>query len=144
MTLKFLLDTSIVSAPLAKITDPDVLRQLDANAHKCAIASVVWHELVFGCRRLPQGRRRLALETYLSDVVKTAFPILPYDEQAASWHGLERARLEALGTPTPYADAQIAAVAHVNDLALVTLNVKDFNRFKDLEVLDWTKRKRRH
>ncbi len=143
MSLKFLLDTSIVSAPLAKSPDVEVLRRLEENAFESAIASVVWHELTYGCRRLPAGRRRVALEAYLQEVVRVSFPILPYDEQSAFWHGVERARLESLGTPAPYVDSQIAAIAHANGLALVTANPKDFDRFKGLEVQDWTKRRRR-
>ena len=32
-----------------------------------------------------------------------------------------------------------AAIAHANGLALITLNVKDFARFKELYVTDWSK-----
>ena len=46
--------------------------------------------------------------------------ILPYDHVAAAWHGVERARLEAEGTPAPFVDGQIAAIAKRNDLILVT------------------------
>jgi tRNA(fMet)-specific endonuclease VapC len=72
-------------------------------------------------------------------VVAAAFPILPYDEPAATWHGHERARLEHVGRPVPHVDGQIAAIAQVNGLTLVTVNAKDFGRFKDLEVVDWSK-----
>ena len=72
-------------------------------------------------------------------MVQASFPILPYDEAAATWHGYERARLEALGKPAPFADGQIAAIAHTNGLALITVNVRDFARFKELRVTDWSK-----
>lgn len=100
----------------------------------------MWHELTFGCRRLPKGKRRSALEAYLRDVVHGSFPILPYDEAAAAWHGEERARLESLGQPTPFVDGQIAAIGHVNGLVVVTTNDKDFLRFKGLTVQNWSKR----
>lgn len=143
MTLRYLLDTSIVSAPAAKIPNPQIVKRLDRFGHECAIAAPVWHELTFGLRRLPAGKRRDALEAYLREVVQASFPILPYDEAAASWHGAERARLEAAGRPAPYADGQIAAIAHANGLVLVTLNAADFSRFKDLEVDDWSRRRAR-
>ena len=47
------------------------------------------------------------------------------------------------GTPAPYVDAQIAAIAQTNGLVLVTGNPGDFKRYEDLEVQDWTKRTRR-
>jgi len=101
----------------------------------------VWHEVTYGCRRLPKGKRRLALEAYLRDVVHGSFPILPYDEAAAVWHGEERARLEALGRPAPFVDGQIAAIAHVHGLVLATTNDKDFARFKGLTIENWSTRR---
>jgi tRNA(fMet)-specific endonuclease VapC len=38
-------------------------------------------------------------------------------------------------------DGEIAAIACVNDLTLVTANAKDFTRFKDLDVENWAKRR---
>jgi tRNA(fMet)-specific endonuclease VapC len=129
-----------VSAPVSKTPDLSILERLDRDGPECAIAAPVWHELIFGCRRLPKGKRRSALEAYLRDVVHGSFPILPYDEAAAAWHGEERARLESLGHPTPFVDGQIAAIAHVNGLVVVTTNDKDFVRFKGLSVQNWSKR----
>jgi tRNA(fMet)-specific endonuclease VapC len=143
VTLRYLLDTSIVSSPISKTPDPTIVARLEEHELDCALAAPVWHELTSGCRRLPAGRRRTALETYLSDVVRASFPILPYDEAAATWHAEERARLEALGKPTPFVDGQIAAIAHVNGLVLVTVNAKDFTRFKDLQVESWATRRGR-
>jgi tRNA(fMet)-specific endonuclease VapC len=77
----------------------------------------------------------------MQDVIRATFPILPYDDIAAAWHGRERARLEAIGRPAPYADGQIAAVAYANGLILATVNAKDFARFKDVLVEDWSKRR---
>jgi tRNA(fMet)-specific endonuclease VapC len=88
---------------------------------------------------LPKGKRRTALEAYLRDVVQGSFPILPYDEAAATWHGEERARLEALGRPAPFVDGQIAAIAKVHGLVLATSNDKDFARFRGLTVENWSK-----
>lgn len=143
MTLRFLLDTSIVSAPVAKVPSVQLVRRIERHSHEAAIAAPVWHELVYGVRRLPRGRRRDALTAYVEEVVGASFPVLPYDETAAAWHGRERARLEKRGTPPPYVDGQIAAVARTNDLVLVTANPKDFALFEDLEVQDWTRRRTR-
>lgn len=143
MTLRYLLDTSIVSNPASRTPDTRLLERLDADAPECAIGAPVWHELVFGCRRLPRGQRRVALEGYLEDVVRRSFPILSYDDAAAAWHGQERARLEALGQSAPFVDGQIAAIARVHELVLVTANVKDFSRFRGLKVENWLRSLRR-
>lgn len=92
---------------------------------------------------MARGRRRGALEAYVHDVVRESFPILPYDELAADWHARERARLEGLGRPTPFVDGQIAAIAQVNNLVLVTANTSDFTPFKGLTVENWLSPKHR-
>jgi tRNA(fMet)-specific endonuclease VapC len=92
---------------------------------------------------LPAGKRREALEAYLEQVIRASFPILPYDAAAAAWHGHERARLEARGQPAPFVDGQIAAIAHVHQLTLVTGNTGDFARFQGLKTEDWTRPARR-
>jgi tRNA(fMet)-specific endonuclease VapC len=81
-----------------------VVQRLIQRGPQCAIASIVWNELIYGCERLEPGKRKLRLEAYLRDVVLTSFPILAYDVDAAAWHGVERARLERTGQPGPYVD----------------------------------------
>ncbi len=138
MNLKFLLDTSIVSAPIKKVPDPRVTKMLDQHGAACAIASPVWHELVYGCKRMPTGARRDAVERYLRTVVQASFPVLPYDEVAAAWHATELARLEDIGKTRPFVDGQIAAIAQRNALTLVTANPRDFVGFKDLTLANWS------
>ena len=106
MTLKFLLDTTIIPAPIAKIPNRRVVKRLEQHGHYCALAAPVWHELVYGCSRLPGGKRRSALEDYLHSVVARMFPVLPYDDIAAEIHGRERARLEASGRTPPFVDCR--------------------------------------
>lgn len=134
---RFLLDTSIVSAALWKEPEPRVLAQLREHGGECAIGAPVWHELQFGMRRLPKGKRRATLESFLEEVVRATLPILPYDERAAEWHGEERARLERAGRPAPFVDGQIAAIAVTSGIPLVTANPADFKWFKGLLVLNW-------
>ncbi len=135
--LRYLLDTNIVSQPVTKKPAAGVLRRLRAVAHQCAIAAPVWHELRYGCERLPGSKRREALQDYLADVVHPSFEILPYDEAAALRHAAERARLEEAGVTVPFVDGQIAAIALVNDLVLVTGNLRDFTAFTTLKVENW-------
>lgn len=137
MSLKYLLDTGIVSEPLRPRASRTVLKRLAAHQDECAIASLVWHELQFGCERLGASRRRDEIRRYLDEVVLQSFPILDYGREPAAWHARERARLEAAGRPVPFVDGQIAAVACVNDLTFVTTNQRDFHAFKGLRVADW-------
>jgi len=138
VSLRYLLDTNIVSEPLRPSPSRTLLRRLASHEGETAIASVVWHELQFGCARLPPSRRREAIGRYLEDVVLASFPILDYDREAAEWHARERARLEASGKTPSFVDGQIAAIACVHELALVTGNRADFRGFRGLRVEGWT------
>ncbi|MBP6016165.1 MAG: type II toxin-antitoxin system VapC family toxin [Candidatus Promineofilum sp.] len=137
MSLAWLLDTNAISEPLRPAPNVHLLHRIGENEGQIAIAAVVWHELLYGCRRLPKSKRRDAIEQYLFDVVRPTMPILPYDAQAAQWHAAERARLAQTGRPPSFADGQIAAIAAVNNLTLVTANLSDFADFRELKTINW-------
>jgi tRNA(fMet)-specific endonuclease VapC len=135
--LRYLLDTSIVSIPASPKPDPAVMVKLEENIELCAIGAPTWHELSLGCFRLAHGKRQHGLQDYLQEVIRKALPILPYDDRAASWHAEERAWLESIGGPAPFADGQIAAIAKVNSFIPVSVNEKDFVPFQELSVENW-------
>ena len=62
---------------------------------------------------------------------------LDYDREAADWHARQRARLVAAGQTPTLVDGQIAAIACVNDLIIVTSNTRDFQDFQGLRVEHW-------
>jgi tRNA(fMet)-specific endonuclease VapC len=139
VSAKYLLDTNILSEPLRPAPKAKVLARLKRHQDELATASVVWHELWFGCQRLPVSAKRTAIERYLNEVVVVSMPILPYDQAAAEWHAAERARLTALGKTPPFADGQIIAIAHTHGLILVTLNPSDYAAFGDVKIEDWSR-----
>ncbi|MEN8149445.1 MAG: PIN domain-containing protein [Planctomycetota bacterium] len=140
MSRGFLLDTNVVSELIRGSPDAGVIGAMEKHRGEMAIGAPVWHELCFGCDRLPRSRRRRLLERWLTDVVAASLPVLPYDAGAAAWHAAERARLSRRGRLAPFVDGQIAAIAATNDLILVTANRKDFARFRGLAVEDWLTR----
>jgi tRNA(fMet)-specific endonuclease VapC len=136
VALRYLLDTNVLSEPMRPVPDSGVMSRITAARDTIATASPVWHEIEFGRLRLPAGRRRRAIET-ITEALSTVLVILPYDARAAAWHARERARLSRLGKVSPFVDGQIAAIAAVNDLVLVTRNMRDFAGFAGLEVESW-------
>jgi len=138
VTHRYLLDTNIISEPLRPEPNTEVLRQLRENEDVIALAAPVWHELVHGAQLLEQSKKRRTIEHYLANVVRSSFPILPYDELAADWHASERARLTKAGLTPTFVDGQIAAITRTNDLILITANRRDFERFSDLAMEDWS------
>jgi len=137
MTLRYLLDTNIISEPIRPLPNANVMTQLIEAKSTVAIASIVWQEVLLGCYRMPDSKRRLAIEAYLQEEVKVKLPILPYTQEAAEWFAKERSRLIPIGLTPSYADGQIAAIAKVNNLILVTRNVADYANFQDLAIENW-------
>jgi len=129
----------VLSEPIKSFPDRRVLGAIAEREGELATCAIVWHELRYGAARLSPSRKRRAIEAYLDEAVGGALPILPYDEEAAAWHAHERARLARRGRPPSAADGQIAAVARVNELVLVTANSRDFRRFEGLSLDDWSR-----
>jgi tRNA(fMet)-specific endonuclease VapC len=137
MSLCYLLDTNVLSEPARPSPHIGVMTHLERAHGEVATAAPVWNELLYGCFRLPASKRRQTLERFLYEVLAPAVPVLPYDERAAEWHAVERARLGTVGKTPAFVDGQIAAVARVRGLVLVTRNVADYTDFDGIAIEDW-------
>ena len=135
--LRYLLDTNVLSEMIKPVPNKHVMRKVKLYQNEIATASPVWHELKFGCLRLPASQKRSMIEAFLSEVVKSTLAILPYDETAATWHAEQRAALTRSGRQPAFVDGQIAAIAIVNQMILVTGNTSDYEGFSDLLVENW-------
>ncbi|NEO00139.1 MAG: type II toxin-antitoxin system VapC family toxin [Moorea sp. SIO3I7] len=133
----YLLDTNILSEPLRPVPNSGVMESLIRFSGLTATATVVFHEMLYGCYRLPNSRKRQGIEAYLREEVEAKLILLPYDHEAAKWHASERARLVKLGKTPSYVDGQIAAIAVVNNLILVTNNQADYVDFQGIELENW-------
>ncbi len=135
--MRYLLDTNVISESVKTRPNEVVLTLLEKHQNEIALAAPVWHELNFGCERLSASRKRKLIENFLDDVIRPNIVILPYDDRAARWHAIERARLVGLGLTPSFIDGQIAAVSIVNNLILVTRNVQDYTVFTGLKIENW-------
>ncbi|NMF66430.1 VapC toxin family PIN domain ribonuclease [Brasilonema octagenarum UFV-E1] len=136
MKWKFLLDTNIISEPARPIPNANILHKLDIHKSEVVVSSVVVHEILHGCLRLSESKRRESLWNYIHESILN-LPVFDYDLKAAQWHAQERARLSKIGKTPAFVDAQIASIAYSNNLILVTNNVSDFEFFNDLRVENW-------
>ena len=134
---RYLLDTNALSETARPRPSTQLVARFQAHRAELCTSSVVWHELCIGVSRLAPGRRKAQLQVWLAALASSSLPILPYDRDSAHWQAEERARLERVGRIVPFRDAQIAAVARVNDLVLVTANLADFAGFEGLRVESW-------
>lgn len=111
--MKYLLDTNVISELTKKRPNSKVIAQYKTYQSEIAIASPIWHELLFGCMRIPVSKNRDYFENFLYQVIQPSMPILPYNETAALWHARERYRLAKQGKMPTFVDGQIASVAAV-------------------------------
>ena len=135
--MTYLLDTNILSEAVKANPDPKVMAKLEKHQHEIVTAAPVWHELLYGCFRLTASRRRETIEAYLENVIRSSMDILPYDDRAAELHAQQRAILSMKGKVPSFVDGQIAAIAAVNGLVLVTRNTQDFEPFENVSVVNW-------
>ena len=136
MAFRYLLDTNVLFEATRPVPDQGVLDRLVREGDRVATAAPVWHEIEYGVLRLPAGKRRRAIDAIVQRITRSVV-VLPYDQAAARWHARERAHLSRSGKPPPFVDGQIAAIAAIHRLVLVTRNVRDFSSFAGLEVESW-------
>jgi len=137
MTPKYLLDTNILSEVKRPQPNAKVMEKVKLHQQEIATATVVIHELLYGCFRLPASKKRQDLEDYINNVILGQLPIFDYNINSARYHAKERARLSKLGKTTAFVDGQIASIAWSNNLTLVTNNISDFNDFEELSLENW-------
>ncbi|MDJ0900441.1 MAG: PIN domain-containing protein [Xenococcus sp. MO_188.B8] len=66
---KYLIDTNILSEPLKIQPNQAVINKMQFHFAEIAISSITWHEILFGCYRLPHSKKRDKIEKYLSDFI---------------------------------------------------------------------------
>ena len=137
----YLLDTNIISEFAKQRPDPAVITSYESNRGLCAITAVTWQELIYGVKRMPEGRRKQYVEECI-ETFKNSLEIIPYDSFAAQICGELQADFGQHGITLPYHDSQIAATAISNGMILVTHNTSYFQEIHDrafLHLEDWFK-----
>jgi len=102
-------------------------------ADEILLCDVVKAELYFGAYKSQRVAQNLALLATLF----AQFHSLPFDGQAAQIFGEIRADLARKGTPIGPYDLQIATIALVHNMTLVTHNTFEFGRISALRLEDW-------
>lgn len=71
------------------------------------------------------------------EAILGSIPVLALDVPADAEYGAIRAELEVAGKPIGPNDLLIAAHAHALEAVLVTANIGEFKRVRDLRVENW-------
>ena len=133
----FLLDTNIISELIRPKPDQNVVSWIaDRMASELFITSMTIGELTRGAQKTGNNKRGLRLQNWIAHDVMHQFDhrILAFDTRAAIDWGILMGDGDRLGLTLLAADAQIAAVARVNQLSIATRNTKDFERMLDSVV----------
>jgi len=102
---------------------------------KIKLPSIVIAELYYGAKKSEKKEYNLnRIEKFLSN-----YGIARFDLKAAKIYGDIRADLEKKGQIIGGNDIVIAATVLSRDGVLVTHNVGEFSRIKNLKIEDWTK-----
>ncbi|MDR3070644.1 MAG: type II toxin-antitoxin system VapC family toxin [Propionibacteriaceae bacterium] len=131
-----ILDTNTVSEISARNPDTQVVEWLASLQSGTALTSITVAELYFGVEILPTGRRKAEQKQITEGIIdryrETTFH---FDTRAAKVYGRISAQRRKMGRPISVADAMIAAICLVNDLALATRNTRDFEHL-DLKLVN--------
>ena len=135
----FLLDTNVISELTRPEPDVCVAAFLDAQPDLW-LCTVVLHELDYGLRLLPAGKRRDALTDALAALI-TGYDdrIIPLERREARAASELRARAKAAGRVLHLGDALIAGIAAAHGLTVATRNTGDFEGLGVALVNPWGK-----
>jgi predicted nucleic acid-binding protein len=135
----FVLDTNVVSE-LRKVRSGKANPGVAAWAEQVPsvelfISTITIHELEHGVLLMERSdpAQGALLRAWLDQSVAAAFKnrVLPVDERIA-----RRAAALHVPDPAPFRDALIGATALVNDMTVVTRDLKDFQRFDALDLIN--------
>ncbi|WP_022889015.1 type II toxin-antitoxin system VapC family toxin [Agromyces italicus] len=122
-----IVDTNVWSEALRPAPDERVLAWLRENSAGLHLTVVSVHELRYGVRLLPAGRRRDELDDQIEQLlVPMRTRLLEYDEAAARAHAEVRAEARRLGRTLSSEDGQVLGIALAHDAPIATRNVRDF------------------
>jgi len=129
---RYMLDTNIISDLVKNPQGRAAKRIAKVGEDNICTSIIVAAELRYGCAKSGSKRLLKAVEDLLSEI-----PVLPFDVPADAEYGGIRSALEAAGRPIGSNDLLIAAHAHATGATVVTANVDEFKRIRDLSVENW-------
>lgn len=131
--MKYMLDTNICIYAIKHRPERVFKRLLKHDPSEICISSITYAELMHGVEKSKAvEKNRLALLLLVSNI-----EIKSFDSLAAESYGKIRSDLEKEGTPIGPLDTLIAGHAKSLGCTLVTNNIKEFDRVKDLVTENW-------
>lgn len=126
--MNYLLDTCVISELIKKVPDQNVQKWIISSPENSLFLSVFTiAEINKGINKLQPGDRKEKLRIWIAKDLRERFAgrILDFTLPIAEKWGEVQGIAESVGRPLSLIDGFIAATAIVNDMILVTRNVKD-------------------
>jgi len=131
--MNYLLDTDVCIAIINRRSSQTISRLQICKPGTVELSTISVAELRFGADKSQAAtKNHQALDQFL-----LALEIRQFDELSAIAYGVIRSDLEKKGTPIGPLDTLIAAQAVAHELILVTNNLNEFSRVKNLNVESW-------
>jgi predicted nucleic acid-binding protein len=130
--MAILIDSSVLIGLERRGKDPDELETV-TDEESFALASITASEILVGVHRADSSQRRQRRQKWVEDALGR-FLVLPLDLSVARLHAQLWAQLSASGAMIGLHDIQVAATALAHDYAVLTDNVRDFERVPGLVV----------
>jgi predicted nucleic acid-binding protein len=123
---RYLVDANVLSEATKPRPNQRIVDWLAHNEPELAVDPIILGEIRFGILLLPTGRRRSRLERWFEDGLQRLHCIPWEAPTGLRWAEL-LATLRAEGRAMPIKDSLIAATALTHDMAIATLNRRDFD-----------------
>jgi tRNA(fMet)-specific endonuclease VapC len=133
--VKYVLDTNVFSA-LMQGQAAAVDRLAAVGRGDVSVPQPVLAEIAYGIERLPQSRRRSALQERF-DLLRSQLMRCPWTDEVSEAFGRIKAQLEKRGQRIEDFDAAIAAHAAATGATLVTANVRQMTRVSGVLIENW-------
>lgn len=125
----FVVDTNVLSELMNPRGSAEVIAWADACPRQDQFTTALNQaEILYGLAIMPKGRKRNDRILWADAMFAEDFHgrILPFDERAAGHYADIVATRQRLGRRIEPVDAQIAAIARVHGMTVVTRDTKDF------------------
>ena len=123
---RYLVDANVLSEATKPRPNQRIVDWLAHNEPELAVDPIILGEIRFGILLLPTGRRRSRLERWFEDGVQRLH-CMPWEAPTGLRWAELLATLRAEGRAMPIKDSLIAATALTHDMAIATLNRRDFD-----------------
>lgn len=128
-----LLDTNTCIYFLNQASERIIKRFKALSPSQIRLPSITVAELCYGAEKSnAKSRNRERVKRFVS-----TFQIVPFDEKACSIYAKIRCALEKSGNPIGPMALLIASISLAHNFVLVTNNLKEFRRVKQLRLENW-------